>query len=73
MGSGIAQVAAMGGYRTLLYDIDAGVVQKGRAAIEKNLQTLTEKKKLTPDEQQAIVGRLAYSTDIEDCVADLLI
>ncbi|GGB09327.1 3-hydroxyacyl-CoA dehydrogenase family protein [Puia dinghuensis] len=73
MGSGIAQVAAMAGYRTLLYDIDAGMVQKGRTAIEKNLQALTEKKKLTPEEQQAILGRLFYCTDVQDCVADLLI
>ncbi len=40
MGSGIAQVAAMSGYRTLLYDVDAGMVGKGMAAIEKNLQAL---------------------------------
>ena len=50
MGSGIAQVAAMGGYRTLLYDVDAAMVQKGLAAIEKSLQTLIEKNKLTPEQ-----------------------
>lgn len=73
MGSGIAQVAAMSGYRTLLYDVDAGMVQKGRAAIEKSLQALTEKKKLGPEEHQAILGRLSYTADINDCLADLLI
>jgi 3-hydroxybutyryl-CoA dehydrogenase len=73
MGSGIAQVAAMGGYRTLLYDVDAGMVQKGKASIEKSLQTLTEKKKLGLEEQQAILGRLSYSSDLQDCVADLFI
>jgi 3-hydroxybutyryl-CoA dehydrogenase len=73
MGSGIAQVAAMGGYKTLLYDVDAGMVQKGRAAIEKNLQTLTEKKKLGPEEQQAILQRLFWTHEIGDCVADLVI
>ena len=73
MGSGIAQVAAMGGYRTLLYDVDAGMVQKGMAAIEKNLQTLTEKKKLNTEEQQDILQRLSGTSRIEDCVADLII
>ncbi|HLZ90056.1 MAG TPA: 3-hydroxyacyl-CoA dehydrogenase NAD-binding domain-containing protein, partial [Puia sp.] len=73
MGSGIAQVAAMGGYRTLLYDVDAQMVQKGRIAIEKSLQTLVEKKKLGPEEQQAILHRLSWSADLRDCVADLLI
>jgi 3-hydroxybutyryl-CoA dehydrogenase len=73
MGSGIAQVAAMGGYRTLLYDVDAGMVQKGRAGIEKNLQALVEKKRITPAEQQAIWARLAFVQDIQDCIADLII
>lgn len=73
MGSGIAQLAAMGGFRTLLYDVDAAMVEKGRAAIEKNLQALTEKKKLRPEEQQAILGRLSWTSRIEDCVADCII
>jgi 3-hydroxybutyryl-CoA dehydrogenase len=73
MGSGIAQVAAAAGYRTLLYDVDAAMVQKGKEAIEKNLQTLVEKKKLTPDEQQAINARITTITSIEDCIADLVI
>jgi 3-hydroxybutyryl-CoA dehydrogenase len=73
MGSGIAQVAAMGGYATLLYDVDGNMVQKGRSAIEKSLQTLVEKGKLTAEAQQAIQGRLRYSAAIEDCKADLIV
>src|SRR6201999_1054420 len=73
MGSGIAQVAAMGGYPTVLYDVDAEMVQKGLAAIGKNLQTLVDKKKLTPEEQQAIGQRLTATHRMEDCVADLII
>ncbi|HEX3935575.1 MAG TPA: 3-hydroxyacyl-CoA dehydrogenase NAD-binding domain-containing protein [Puia sp.] len=73
MGSGIAQVAAMGGYTTLLYDVDDNMVQKGRSAIEKSLQTLVEKGRLTPEEQQAILGRLRYSAAIADCKADLIV
>lgn len=73
MGSGIAQVAAMAGYRTLLYDLDAGMVQKGRISIEKSLQTLTEKNKLSSMEQQAILDRLSFSSEIDNCAADLLI
>ena len=73
MGNGIAQVAAMGGYPTLLYDVDEKMVQKGRSAIEKNLQILIEKKKLTPEERNAVMTRLTYSADIRECRADLLI
>jgi 3-hydroxybutyryl-CoA dehydrogenase len=73
MGSGIAQVAAMGGYATLLYDVDGGMVVKGRSGIEKSLQTLVEKGRLTPEAQQAATGRLSFSNKIADCVADLII
>ena len=73
MGSGIAQVAAMAGYRTLLYDVDAAMVQKGRAAIEKSLQGLVDKNKLSPADQQAILSRLSGISHIDECVADLII
>src|SRR5882757_4530015 len=73
MGSGIAQVAAMAGYKIILFDVNAEMVQKGRAAIEKSLQTLTEKNKLDQAEQQLILTHLSYTTAIADCAADLLI
>lgn len=73
MGSGIAQVAATAGYRTLLYDVDAAAVQKGRSAIEKNLQTLKEKNRITAEEQAAILNRISFIHDLPECVADLII
>jgi 3-hydroxybutyryl-CoA dehydrogenase len=73
MGSGIAQVAAMGGYRTLLYDVNTDMLQKGEAAIEKSLATLTEKKKISPEDKAAILDRLFFVNTISDCLADLVI
>src|ERR1700722_2203025 len=73
MGSGIAQVAAMAGYLTILYDVDAGMVQKGRATIEKSLAALAEKKKISPEEQNAALERLSFVNDLQDCIADLII
>ena len=73
MGSGIAQVAAMAGYKTILFDVNAEMVQKGRTGIENALQTLTEKNRLDPEQQQLILTRLSYTTTIADCVAGLLI
>jgi dihydroflavonol-4-reductase len=73
MGSGIAQTAAMAGYRTILFDVNAEMLQKGRTTIEKSLAILTEKKKLTPEQQQAILERLSFVNDLQDCVADLII
>lgn len=73
MGSGIAQVAAMGGYTTLLYDVDAAMVEKGRSGIEKGLQTLAEKGRISLEERDAVMNRLKFSSEIADCKADLLI
>ena len=73
MGSGIAQIAAMSGYTTLLYDLDDQMVQKGRHAIETSLRLLTDKKKLSAEENAVILGRLSWSSDISRCTADLII
>jgi 3-hydroxybutyryl-CoA dehydrogenase len=73
MGSGIAQVAARSGYNTILYDVDAGMIGKAKAAIEKSLATLADMKKLTPAEQHATMDRLTFTNDIDACIADLII
>jgi 3-hydroxybutyryl-CoA dehydrogenase len=73
MGSGIAQVSAMAGYETILYDLDPGMVEKAKTAIEKNLSTLTEKKKITLADQQAAGQRLTFTNDINACKAGLII
>jgi 3-hydroxybutyryl-CoA dehydrogenase len=73
MGSGIAQVAALSGFTTLLHDVDRTMVDRGRAIIETNLANLVEKKKLTSQLRDETLGRLSFSAGIGDCVADLLI
>ncbi len=73
MGSGIAQVAATAGFTTLLYDVNADMLQKAKAGIEGSLQKLVSKEKITPDQQQQTIGRLRYITDINQCIADVFI
>src|ERR1700733_6376269 len=73
MGSGIAQVAAMAGYPTLLYDVDSGMLEKGRSVIEKSLQALREKDRLSTDRLKEVKALLSWSTDPEDCRAGLVI
>jgi len=73
MGSGIAQVSAMSGYNTILYDLEPAMVTKAKAAIEKNLSILAEKKKITATDQQAIGQRLTFTSDLGACTADLII
>jgi len=73
MGSGIAQTAAAAGFTTILFDVNTEVLQKGKASIEKNLKTLKDKGRITPEEEQATLQRLHLAADLRDCRADLII
>lgn len=73
MGSGIAQAAAQAGFYTLLYELNPVVLERAITGIEKNLQSLTEKKKITSEEKQKISQRIQYSGDIQTCLADVFI
>lgn len=73
MGSGIAQVAALSGFRTVQYDLSEEMLLKSKAAIEKNLQWLVEKQKLSDWQKQETLGRIVFTTNIMQCKADLAI
>ena len=66
MGSGIAQVAAQAGLSVILNDIDTKYVERGLAGIQKNLEKLVAKEKMTGQEKEEILSRLKGSTNIED-------
>ena len=73
MGGGIAQVTAAAGHRTILYDLNAAVVEQAKARITTGLSTLVEKKKITMEKKDAILGLIQFTSRIEDCLADLVI
>ncbi len=73
MGSGIAQVAAQSGFSTILYDLNAAMVENAKLLLQKNLQALADKNKITADEKEAIQNRLRFTSDINDCVAGVII
>lgn len=50
MGSGIAQLAAMAGHHTVLFDTDAGALTRAVAGIEKNLARSVEKGRMSDTE-----------------------
>jgi 3-hydroxybutyryl-CoA dehydrogenase len=58
MGAGIAQVAAQAGLKVYLRDVEQRFVDKGLAAIAKNLGRDVEKGRKTAAEQEAIQGRI---------------
>jgi len=64
MGSGIAQVAAAFGYNTVVREVDDERLAKGMAAIDRFLSKGVERKKLTADEHEQILGRIEPTTDL---------
>lgn len=67
MGNGIAQVAAnQGGLNIIMNDIADEFVERGYAAITKNLDRMVAKEKITADRKDEILGRITKSTDLED-------
>lgn len=73
MGSGIAQTSAQNGFNTLLFDINTEVVEKAKAAINKSLDFLVSKEKITSAEKDAIQNRIQFITNIQQCRADVII
>jgi 3-hydroxybutyryl-CoA dehydrogenase len=74
MGAGIAQVCAAAGYRTIVREVEDGLLKKGLGRIDKFLSDGVEKGKVTPEARTTTLGNLTGSTkfeDLKDC--DLII
>jgi 3-hydroxybutyryl-CoA dehydrogenase len=66
MGPGVAQVAAAAGHQVLLWNRREASVERGHASIEQGLGRLVKKDKLAAAEAQAILGRIARSSVLEE-------
>ncbi|MXZ71079.1 MAG: 3-hydroxybutyryl-CoA dehydrogenase [Acidobacteria bacterium] len=74
MGSGIAQVSAQAGYRTIVREIDDATAEAGRARIDKFLSAGVERGKVTPEQRDATLGNLTVTSRVEDLAGcDLVI
>src|SRR5437763_14021900 len=75
MGRGIAHVAALGGYRTVLEDLLPAALRKAEGEIRTNLDKGVELKKVSADDAHAALGRLEYAGSVEEAAreADLVI
>jgi 3-hydroxybutyryl-CoA dehydrogenase len=62
MGSGIAQVCARAGYKTIVREVDDGALQKGLSRIRRFLEAGIEKGKVTPEERDRTLGNLTGTT-----------
>jgi 3-hydroxybutyryl-CoA dehydrogenase len=73
MGQGIAQVCAMSGYPTQLFDIESSLSQKAISSISINLDKAVSKSKISESQKTTILGHLSIAHKLEDIKADLVI
>jgi 3-hydroxybutyryl-CoA dehydrogenase len=74
MGAGIAQVAAAAGFKTIVLEVNEGVLAKGLARIDKFLEGGVAKGKMTADAKAEILARLTGTTSYADLAGcDLVI
>jgi 3-hydroxybutyryl-CoA dehydrogenase len=66
MGAGIAQVVAQAGHTVRLLDQHMGTLQKAVAGIQKSLDKLAEKGKLSAEDAKTAAERLHPTSDIHD-------
>jgi 3-hydroxybutyryl-CoA dehydrogenase len=66
MGSGIAQVAAQGGYQVIIQDIEQKLVERGLSTIKQNFDRAISKGKLTVNESEQIMARISGSVELEN-------
>ncbi|HEX5669543.1 MAG TPA: 3-hydroxyacyl-CoA dehydrogenase NAD-binding domain-containing protein [Chitinophagaceae bacterium] len=73
MGTGIAETSARSGYTTLLYEPRAETLEKAEASITGNLKSLYDKMKISGQEMKDTLGRLRFSSDLSQCIGELVI
>jgi 3-hydroxybutyryl-CoA dehydrogenase len=74
MGSGIAQVCAGAGYKTIVREVEESFLNKGLGRVQKFLSDGVEKGKVTPEAKDKTLANLSGTTKFEDLAgADLII
>ena len=74
MGSGIAEIVSRSGYRVIAIDMSDAALASARANVEASTARALKRGKLTEDDRDSLLGRVTYSTKLEDLsAADLVI
>jgi 3-hydroxybutyryl-CoA dehydrogenase len=75
MGRGIAYLAAVAGYDTIIHDVDQGALDAARASIESTLRKGVERGKIDEASSQIALANVHLSNELEPAarVADLII
>ena len=66
MGAGIAEIFARNGYQVVGVELNDESLERGRQHIQHSTDRAVKRGKLSADEQQELVGRVTFTTDIND-------
>ena len=66
MGAGIAQLAAAAGHPVVLFDAFEGAAEKGKAGVDKGLDKLVSRGKMTAETKAALLARIRLASDISE-------
>ncbi len=69
MGSSLAQVYALAGYETWVYDIFEAALEKSRHLIAINQETMVAEGLVTKEQSEAALGRMTFTLE-KDCFRD---
>ena len=69
IGNGIAHVFAQSGFEVTLIDVQEAALARALKTIEKNLDRLIKKEKISEAEKSATLNRIAISTELAAGVA----
>ena len=69
MGRGIAQVCAQAGLTTMLFDARDGAVKEAIAAVDKGLEGLVAKGRMTEDVRQGTLARLRPIASLDEAAS----
>ena len=69
MGNGIAHTFAQSGYEVSLIDVSADSLQRGMNTIEKNLDRMLKREKISEDDKQNTLDKISTYTSMNDGVA----
>lgn len=73
MGSGIAQVCAQAGIDVVLYGRSESSIQRAQNKIEKSVQRMVEKEKITVEQKNMLLSRISTSINLHACIGCSLV
>ncbi len=73
MGQGIAQISALAGFKTILFDIDPDALENASKLIERSFNKGIEKGKLSEEDKKAAISKINFIRELNLVKADFVI